>query len=106
MIKDYKVDDTFIELESYNYQKKIGAYKPDFTGIPDDYYPLTACEVIQYSLFVFFIIVGVLGLMIGCLFWVTNEGLYGFITIWGVVFIIFVLVLMVLFSYGGRGRIR
>ena len=27
--------------QQFEYVKKMGAYKPAFEGIPDDYYPLT-----------------------------------------------------------------
>ena len=27
--------------QQFGYVKKMGAYKPTFEGIPDDYYPLT-----------------------------------------------------------------
>jgi len=53
----------------------LGAFKPKFQGIPEDYYPLTGEEVLKYSLFVIGIIGGVLGIMIGFLFWVLRGGL-------------------------------
>lgn len=30
-----------LEFDDVNYQKKIGAYKPKFIGIPEDYFPLS-----------------------------------------------------------------
>ena len=48
----------------------MGAYKPTFEGVPDDYYPLTTCEVVKYTLFVVGIIGVTLGIMIGFLFWI------------------------------------
>lgn len=53
----------------------MGSYKPKFEGIPDDYYPLSCCEVIMYSIFVLGIIGGTLGMMIGFIYWVINGGL-------------------------------
>ena len=28
--------------DAFSYNKKMGAYKPEFEAIPDDYYPLNA----------------------------------------------------------------
>lgn len=93
-------------LKSYSYVRSMGAYKPHFEGIPEEYYPLTACEVIGYSIFVLGVIGGSLGLMIGFLFWVTNRGLNDYIIVWSIIFLTFSVFLIIAFYIGGRNRIR
>ena len=93
-------------LRQYSYVRTLGAYRPHFQGIPEEYYPLSACEVIAYSIFVLAIIGGSLGLMIGLLFWVTNRGLVDYTIVWSIIFLAFVLFLLVAFYAGGRNRIR
>jgi hypothetical protein len=84
----------------------MGAFKPRFEGISDDYYPLDCSEVIKYSLIVVFVIGGMLGIMIAFLFWVLKSGLDSFVVVWSIVFLAFILMLIILFYYGGRGRIK
>jgi hypothetical protein len=95
-----------IHLESkYEYHKKMGAYKPDFQGIPEDYYPLTNCEVLMYSIFVITVILTTLGIMIGFLEWIIHASLNVYTIIWGIIFLVFVIVMMILFYIFGRKRI-
>jgi hypothetical protein len=51
------------------------------------------------------VIVGVLGIMIGFLFWVIN-GLSDFIIVWSIVTLCFVITMIILFYVGGRRRIK
>ncbi len=62
-------------FNNLEYVRTMGSYKPKFEGIPEDYFPLTCCEIIKYSIFVFSLIGGSLGIMIGFTFWVINGGL-------------------------------
>ena len=64
------------------------------------------CEVVKYSLFVLGVIGGALGAMIGLLFWILATGLANYTIFWSVVFLVFVAVLMVLFFFGGKSRIK
>jgi uncharacterized protein YacL len=82
-------------LKPYSYVRTMGAYRPHFEGIPEEYFPLTACEVIGY-----------IGLMIGFLFWVTEKGLNDYIIVWSIVFLVFTVFLIIAFYVGGRSRIR
>ena len=84
----------------------MGAYKPTFEGIPDDYYPLTTGEVVKYTLFVVGIIGVTLGIMIGFLFWITEGGLESYIIVWSIVTCVFVVLMIILFYVGGKNRIR
>jgi nitrate/nitrite transporter NarK len=104
----YEVSDSKLALEmgSYEYQKTMGAYKPKFEGIPEDYHPLSCCEVVGYVIFVVGVIGGSLGFMIGSLFWVTNHGLEESIQVWSIIFLLFTLFLIIAFYVGGRMRIR
>ena len=92
--------------QNYEYVKKMGAYKPTFEGIPEDYYPLTPGQVVKYIIFVVSVIVGTLAIMIAFMFWCTKGGLTAYAIIWSIIFLVFVVVLMVLFFIGGRGRIK
>lgn len=92
--------------QKFDYVKKIGAYKPTFEGIPDDYYPLTCGEVVKYTIFVISIIGVTLGIMIMFLFWCTLGGVTTYIIIWGIVILVFVVILMILFFIGGKNRIK
>lgn len=40
---DGPFENTLLQLNEYEYVKKMGAFKPEFEGIPEDYYPLTPC---------------------------------------------------------------
>ena len=40
---DGPFENTLLQLNEYEYVKKMGAFKPEFEGIPEDYYPLTCC---------------------------------------------------------------
>lgn len=104
----YEVSDSKVALEmsNYEYTKSMGAYKPKFEGLPEDYYPLTNCEILGYTLFVVGIIGGALGFMIGSLFWVTNNGLEQSIQVWSIIFLLFIVFLIIAFYVGGRARIR
>ncbi len=51
------------------------------------------------------VIGGVLGIMIGFLFWAIN-GLGNFIIVWSIVTICFVITMIILFYVGGKRRIR
>jgi hypothetical protein len=72
-------EDLNIELENFEYRKNLGAFKPKFETIPDDYFPLTTAEAIAYAVVVAVTIGAVLGLMIGFLYWITIKGLTGFV---------------------------
>lgn len=48
----------------------------------------------------------VLGMMIGFLHWITTQGMDGYVQIWSIVFLFFVLVLIVAFYVGGAKRIK
>ncbi len=84
----------------------MGAYKPRFEGIPEDYHPLTCCEVIGYVIFVMGVIGGALGFMIGNLFWVLNHGLEESVQVWSIIYLLFLVFLTIGFYVGGRMRIR
>jgi hypothetical protein len=44
--------------------------------------------------------------MIGLLFWVLIGGLSGYTVVWSIVFLCFTFVMMILFYYGGKNRIK
>jgi len=92
-------------LEKFSYVKTLGAFKPAFMGMPEDYFPLTNWEVFKYTLFVLGVIGGTLGIMIGLLLWAIG-GLSKYILVWGIVTLCFVVTLIILFFVGGRRRIR
>jgi hypothetical protein len=52
------------------------------------------------------VIGGVLGIMIGFLFWVTKYDLYGYTVIWCIVFLVFVAVFVILMFVCGKNRNR
>jgi hypothetical protein len=105
-MKEYNFETSLVSLSQFEYVKKMGAYKPSFAGIPDDYYPLTACEVALYSIFVIAIIGSALGMLIGFTFWTRAAGLEGYIIVWSFAAILFAIIMMILFYVGGKGRIR
>ena len=92
-------------LDEYEYKKEIGFRKMEFKPIPEDYYPLTCCEIVLYSFFVVGIILTMLGVMIGFLFWVLETGLEVYTVVWSIVFCVFVFFMIVAFYIGGRDRI-
>lgn len=55
---------------------------------------------------VVFMIGAVLGIMIGFLFWITNKGLMNFTIVWSIIFLAFVLLMIIAFYFGSKGRIR
>jgi hypothetical protein len=84
----------------------MGAFKPTFVGIPDDFFPLTNWEIFKYTLFVVVVIFGVMGVMIGFLFWIVNAGLSGYTTAWSIATLCFTIIMIILFYVGGRKRIQ
>jgi hypothetical protein len=44
--------------------------------------------------------------MIAFLFWVLNTGLESYTVVWSIVFLCFALMMMILFYYGGKNRIK
>lgn len=105
-MKDSAFEFSSHTFHEYEYTKGLGGYKPKFVGIPNDYYPLSTCETIMYSALVLGIIGGVLGIMIGFLFWVLAGGLSGYIMTWSIVFLVFTFLMLILFYFGAKGRIK
>jgi hypothetical protein len=103
---DKTVGQINMEFEEFEYRKPLGAFKPKFAGIPENYFPLTCSEALLYSLIVFLTIGGTFAIMIGLLFWVTTKGLSDFVTVWSIISIMFILILIPAFYVGGKGRIR
>jgi len=62
--------------------------------------------VFKYSLFVLGVIGGVLGIMIGFIFWVINSNLKVYVNIWSAILLGFVVLMIILFYTGGKDRIR
>lgn len=103
---EFSLQNSLDTINQYEYVKKMGAYKPTFEGIPDDYYPLTGCEVLKYAIFVIAIIGGSLGMMIGFIFWGISGGLANYILVWSIVLVLFMVIMMIVFFVGGKSRIR
>lgn len=74
-MKGFKEEPSLDMINQFEYVRKMGAYKPTFEGIPEDYYPLTCSEVCLYAIFVIAVIAGTLGMMIGFTFWTRAGGL-------------------------------
>ena len=91
-------------INQYVYKRDLGAFRPKFQGIHEDYYPLSTSETLLYSLYVIALIGSVLGIMIGFLFWVTNINLTNYVVVWCIVFLVFLSFLIVGFFINGRGR--
>jgi uncharacterized membrane protein len=47
-----------------------------------------------------------LALLIGFLNWVTREGLESFVTVWSMIFVVFVMVMIIATYVGGYSRIK
>jgi hypothetical protein len=84
----------------------MGSYKPHFEGIPDEYFPLSTGEAFKYTIFVILIILATLGIMLGFLFWVLSAGLTGYTIAWSTTFLVFAVIMIILFYYGGKSRIK
>jgi hypothetical protein len=52
------------------------------------------------------VIGGVLGMMIGFLFWVLKTGTSLYVSIWSSLFLLFIVVMIIAFYSGGKNRIR
>lgn len=48
----------------------------------------------------------VLGIMIGFMFWITRHGLADFVAIWSAIFLLFVMIMITAFYFGGKNRIK
>lgn len=99
-------DQSAEQLESYAYSRGMGAYKAHFAGVPENYYPLNCKEITVAALILIFTIGGVLGIMIGFLYWVQAGGLEGYVIAWVAVFLTFLVVGIILFYIGGKARRR
>ena len=104
--KDEPTNAYLDDMSDMEYKKDMGFRKIEFKPIPEDYYPLTCCEVILYSFFVVGIIVTMLAVMIGFLFWVLDTGLEVYTIVWSIVFCVFVFFMIIAFYVGGSDRIR
>jgi uncharacterized protein YacL len=49
---------------------------------------------------------GMLGIMVGLLYWVTNKGLEAFVQVWSIIELIFIVTAIIAFYVGGKTRIR
>lgn len=68
-------NDSVERLDDYIYTRGLGAYKPHFAGVPENYYPLNCKEIILSVIILLLVIGGNLGIMIGFVFWVQAGGL-------------------------------
>lgn len=84
----------------------MGGFKPRFEGVPEDYYPASACDIILMVLFVTVIAVGGCGVLIGFLYWEFARGISEFVLVWSIVLIVFVALMFVAIFVGGRSRIK
>jgi hypothetical protein len=89
-----------------NYNRPMGGYKPHFEGVPEDYYPASSCDIILMILFVTFMIAGILGVMIGFVYWELAVGTRSFVNVWVIVLCVFVGVMFVTVYFGGKVRIK
>ncbi len=94
---------TSIGLQDLEYNRSLGAHRPRFEGIPDNYYPLSKCEVVQYVLMVVACILAVLGIMLGLMQWAIREQI-NYVLCWVIVLMVFLLVNVLLLYWGGRDR--
>lgn len=101
---DPVMDDTTSTINELNYMRPIGAYKPHFAGVPDTYYPLTCSETLRGVLILFFTIGGVLGIMVGFLFWIILHGLELYVIIWVAILLFFMTASIIAFYCGGKAR--
>lgn len=97
-------DGSLSQLDTYSYSRGMGAYKPHFAGVPENYYPLNCKEIAISAFILVFTIGAVLGIMIGFLFWVQAGGLEGYVIAWVAVLIAFIVIMLVLFYWGGKRR--
>jgi hypothetical protein len=106
--RGYETSDIYLqgEYELINYNRALGAYKPHFAGIPDDYYPASTCDVVVMVLFVTLMILGGVAIMIGFLYWDLAVGTKNFVTVWVIVDCVFIGVLLVSIFFGGKARLR
>jgi uncharacterized protein YacL len=49
---------------------------------------------------------GMLGIMVGLLYWVTNKGLESFVQVWSIIELIFIVTAIIAFYVGSKTRIR
>jgi len=94
------------QLDTYAYTRGIGAYKPHFAGVPENYYPLNCKEITVAALILVFTIGGVLATMMVLLYWVQRGGLEGYVIAWVAVLLTFIVVAIILFYIGGKARRR
>lgn len=94
------------QLDTYSYTRGIGAYKPHFAGVPENYYPLNCKEITISVIILICTIGGTLGILIGFIKWIELAGLESYIITWVTVLIAFVILMIFLFYFGGKKRRR
>lgn len=99
-------DDSVEKLDTYSYTRGIGAYKPHFAGVPENYYPMNCKEITLAVIIMFLTIAFTLGVLIGFIKWVEVAGLDGYIIAWVTVLLVFLVVMIILFYLGGKARRR
>ena len=99
-------DGSLSQLDSYSYTRGIGAYKPHFAGVPENYYPLNCKEIALAAVILILTILFTLGVLIGFIKWVEFGGLDGYIIVWVTVLLVFIVVMIIMFYFGGKARRR
>jgi hypothetical protein len=84
----------------------MGAYKPHFSPMPDNYYPTSVCDIILIVLFLLLIVGGGFGATVGFLIWSFQIGNSMFVLIWSIVLIVFLVVMFVGVFFGGKSKLR
>ena len=108
VVNAYDSSDIYLqgEYESFSYNRPMGGFKPRFEGVPDDYYPASACDIILMVLFVVFIVLGGCAVLIGFLYWEMARGISEFVLVWSIVLAVFIALMFLGIFLGGRARIK
>jgi hypothetical protein len=85
--------------------RPLGAFKPHFNPMPDDYYPNSVCDIILVVLFLIVTVGGTFGILIGFIFWDLQIGNPQFVLIWSIVLVVFLVLMFIAIFLGGKTKL-
>lgn len=86
--------------------RPMGAYKPHFASMPEDYYPTSICDMVLLVLLLVLTIGGSFGALVGFLVWDFQIGTSTFVLIWSIILVVFLVVMFVSIYFGGKSKLR
>lgn len=83
----------------------MGTFKPKFKAMPDDYFPISNRDIAIGVFLILFVILGVMGIMVGFMFQIIRYGDVTFVYGWAIILVVFLIVMLTWIYFGGKKKI-